>query len=114
MAPFVGPSRRKILFLLRWLPFYLAWRLPVTLGMGSPMAMITREGGLWRVRALVVDVEASKALAEEHRRTGQPFVPEMTSASLSQGTILAESASARGLASQLATLAGPWFDFTAA
>ena len=72
------------------------FRLPITLGYGSPAATIYRDGSKWRMQAITTNVTATTRVMEHQHAEGQPFVPEMTV--LENSVILAEAASASELA----------------
>jgi hypothetical protein len=97
MAPFLGPGRAAVIKMLRaWLP---SRKLPITLGVNQPQAVIDREpDGTWTLRPLVLDVAASNAAGEAALARGDGWMPEMTWRFLSPGAPLLRADSAAALA----------------
>lgn len=75
MAPYIGPSREQV---LRWLrSANPASRLPITLGVYSPQAIIDREDDSWTLCPLELDHDAATEAGQKARATGEPWMPEM-------------------------------------
>lgn len=75
MAPYIGPSREQV---LRWLrSANPASRLPITLGVYAPQAIIDRDDKRWILCPLELDDEAARKAGEEARSNGEPWMPEM-------------------------------------
>lgn len=75
MAPYIGPSREQV---LRWLRSANPdSRLPITLGVYSPQAIIDRDDDGWKLCPLVLDRDAATQAGEEARSNGENWMPEM-------------------------------------
>ncbi|HEY1587448.1 MAG TPA: hypothetical protein VGH63_17245, partial [Polyangia bacterium] len=66
MAPFIGPTRDKLLALLD----ARAPKLPITLGHRMPQAEVTLDGARWRITALAVDDAAARRAGQEALASG--------------------------------------------
>jgi hypothetical protein len=75
MAPFVGPGQKRVLEILEGRK--PAKHLPITLGSGSPEAVIDRFEGNWELRRLVLDQQAADRAGREAIARGDIWMPEM-------------------------------------
>lgn len=91
MAPFMGPSRAEVLRILR--SASAREKLPLTLGYGTPQALIQFDGASWVLRPLVRDAVKDAQIANEARARNGMYVPEMTWAALVPGPALVSSTS---------------------
>lgn len=91
MAPFLGPSRKKVLKILSG--FRPEKSLPITLGLYSPMAVILFESDTYQLVELVMDEKAARKEGERRLADGQDWMPEMTWQFLKRGRPLLKTAS---------------------
>lgn len=107
MAPYVGPNRARVLEMLEGRK--PEKHLPITLGSGSPSAVIDLFDGVWELRALVVDHAAADEAGRQALARGEPWMPEMTFRFIGPApTALLSAPDAAGLAARLRAADWRW------
>lgn len=97
MAPFIGPTREKVLSLL-------AGKNPpkkISLGYMEPHAQIICRGNTWNLENLVRDEIAVDMAYRESQAKGYGFMPENTWLFKPEGEIVFTAASAQELATKI-------------
>jgi hypothetical protein len=106
MAPFLGPDRDTVLKRLRSL--LPGRKVPITLGLYAPQAVVEEDGGRWRLCPLEMNREAARAAGERALADGGMWMPEMEWEFLEKGAPLLEADSAKELASLIEGIEGRW------
>ncbi len=105
MAPFIGPSRKRLIEMLRAGD---GESRSITLGMNEPQATVGRENGVWRLRPLVMNHEAAGQAGQEAIARGEAWMHEHTFAFLEPGEAIAESEEVEAFIAMLEKLSWKW------
>ena len=104
MAPMIGPTRAA---LIRQLTSWLRPpRLPITLAVMEPRAVVRREGEAWLIVALVHDHAAAGRASEEALARGESFMPEHTFRFMKEGEILLRAPTKRAFVEAIRVMDG--------
>jgi hypothetical protein len=72
-APFVGPSKKEVLGILK--SSFAKKKLPLTLGSGEPKAVIDFSDGMWSIRRLVSNPKKQAEIQKKQEKEGN-YMPE--------------------------------------
>lgn len=104
-APFVGPSKQQVLDLLN--SAQAKRELPITLGSGSPKAVISFDDGEWSLKPLVINEQKRIRIQKEQV---EYYLPEHEFAALELGTALVSDRDKKVFIQKLESMS--WDEYT--
>lgn len=104
MAPFMGPTKEALLeHLAGWRP-----KLPITLGLYEPQAVVDRRRGRWVLVPLVMNHAKANTAGERALANGEPWMPEMTWQFLEEGPPLIDEPDKDAFIAAIRTMKYPY------
>lgn len=104
MAPFLGPSRQRLLKMLA----SSRVRLPITLGQYEPQATVFKSGERYQLALLKPDHAAAEKAAQAALASGEDFMPEHGWAFMGPGQVLVSETSLEKFRTAISQLEWPF------